>query len=77
MFWKVRNMLLNPRQEQILNFIRSYPSSQLLTAGEIAQGVGLDSVAAVYGYLEDLEVMGFIECQPYSYMTVRVRFADE
>jgi repressor LexA len=66
-------MLLNPRQEQILNFILSYPHSYPPTVREIAEGVGLRSSATVHSYLNDLEVMGYIERQTHIPRCIMVR----
>lgn len=53
--------MLNPRQEQILNFIVNYSQPYLPTVREIGAGVGLSSSSTVQHYLNDLEVMGYIE----------------
>lgn len=59
-------MLLTPRQEQILEFIKAYPHQYPLTVREIGAGVGLNGPATVHSYLNDLEQMGFIERKPNS-----------
>lgn len=50
--------MLNPRQEQILNFIRSYPHTYPPTVREIGDAVGLNSPSPVHRYLCLLEQKG-------------------
>ncbi|NLP42333.1 MAG: winged helix-turn-helix transcriptional regulator [Veillonellaceae bacterium] len=66
-------MMLTPRQEQILNFIKSYPHQYPPSIREIGAGVGLSSPATVHSYLNDLEQMGFIERKHNSSRCITVK----
>lgn len=64
--------MLNPRQEQILNFIRSYPHTYPPTVREIGDAVGLNSPSPVHRYLCLLEQKGYITHEPNCPRTIRV-----
>ena len=61
-----KELLLNPRQRQILKYIKDtlrnkgYPPS----VREIGEAVGLSSSSTVHSYLSKLEEMGFIRRDP-------------
>ncbi|WP_425060976.1 LexA repressor [Sporomusa carbonis] len=61
-----KELLLNPRQKQILKYIKDtlrnkgYPPS----VREIGEAVGLSSSSTVHSYLSKLEEMGFIRRDP-------------
>ncbi|MCE5286693.1 MAG: helix-turn-helix domain-containing protein [Pelosinus sp.] len=65
--------MLMCRQEQILKFIANFPQPYPPTVREICDGVGLNSSATVHGYLDDLEVMGFIERKTQSPSCIKVK----
>lgn len=55
-----------PKQQAILDFIKSYPYQYPPTIREIARGVGLNSSATVHHHLVKLEELGYIERKPFS-----------
>jgi repressor LexA len=65
--------MLTCRQEQIFEFIVSFPYPYPPTVGEICTGIGLQSSSIVHGYLDDLEVMGFIERKAKSPRCIKVK----
>ena len=69
---------LNPRQRQILDFLRdhsrdhSYPP----TVREIGRAVGLSSSSTVQNHLNTLETRGYIPRDPAKSRTVEIVDAD-
>src|ERR1700726_5197247 len=69
---------LNPRQRQILDYLRdhsrdhSYPP----TVREIGHAVGLSSSSTVQNHLNTLELRGFIRRDPSKSRTVEIVEAD-
>ena len=69
---------LNPRQREILTFLRDHASEHSYppTVREIGAAVGLSSSSTVQGHLNGLEAKGYIRRDPAKSRTVEIVEAD-